>query len=365
MAELVLFILIRFLLPLTLIFVSLVRPVGISCIYLIMFFLSPWLLRTKNLRQRSFLNVFIIILCVLSTICLIGHLLINLIGLFFIDLSSKKSLAFILRQIGFLYFKGLSFGSIAHWTLPDFFIFLETIVYLIFSKIFHKRHKKLIRNDDDGIIKVNKEIPDTVKIAEMNRLLIIIYIRTVLKTSPIFSLIVLYFAASLRPSLPGSLYFLMFIIAGTYWALYRQLNRRMYYPLIFMVVALLIHITCIFAYQLPVLQRSININTIWSRVMGMEILLSLFKENKNGKILELNKQLNLDSYLNPIAVMLAYFASTLSLINRSKYELTFNTIRMNLEPKPHGIFLNTQPVKGKTDDLSVDAEPSMLEQFFI
>jgi len=40
-----------------------------------------------------------------------------------------------------------------------------------------------------------------------------------------FTLIVIYFAATLRPSLPGSLYFLMFIIAETNWALYRQLHR--------------------------------------------------------------------------------------------------------------------------------------------
>uniref|UniRef100_A0A6P4F8A0 Uncharacterized protein LOC108049718 n=1 Tax=Drosophila rhopaloa TaxID=1041015 RepID=A0A6P4F8A0_DRORH len=268
-----------------------------------MFFLSPWLLQSKNLKPKTYLNVFIILLCILSTLCLVGHLLINLTNLFFIDLSSKKPLEFTLRQIGFLYFKGL-------------------------------RPKKLIFDDDDEIIQ--DDIAATLKLEEINRHLIIVYIRSVLKTSPIFSLIVLYFAATLRPSLPGSLYFLMFIIAGTYWALYHQLHRGMFYPLIFMVVALMIHITSIFAYQLSVLQSSDKTDTIWTRIMGMEILLRLYEENKNGQIMELNTKLNLDSYLNPIALMLAYFASTLSLINRSQYDLTFNTIRMNLELKPHG-----------------------------
>jgi len=87
--------------------VSLVRPVGISFFYLMLFFVSPWLLQTKSLRQQALLNAFMIFLCVIGTLCLIGHLLINLINLFFIDLSSKKSITIILRQIGFLYFNGL------------------------------------------------------------------------------------------------------------------------------------------------------------------------------------------------------------------------------------------------------------------
>ncbi|XP_043655124.1 piezo-type mechanosensitive ion channel component [Drosophila teissieri] len=173
---------------------------------------------------------------------------------------------------------------------------------------------------------------------------------------------VLYFAATLRPSLPGSLYFCMFIIAGTYWALYRQ--RKMYYSVIFMVVALLVHITCIFAYQLPILQSSINCDKFWTRLMGMEILFRLFKDNKNGKIMELNAQLNLDSYLSPIALMLAYFATTLSLINRSQYEITFNTIRMNLGPKTNNIYSNKQPPNEENQEISIDMKPSMLEQFF-
>ncbi|XP_037730492.1 piezo-type mechanosensitive ion channel component isoform X3 [Drosophila subpulchrella] len=364
MADTVLFILIRILLPFTLIIVSLVRPVGISYFYLILFFVSPWL-HTKSLKQQALLNVFVICLCAIGTLCLIGHLLINLINLFFIDLSSKKSITSILRQIGFLYFKGLSFGSIAHWILPDIFVLLETIVYFIYSKVYYKRQKKLFLDDSYAISKESKELRGALKISEINRQLIIVYIQSVLKTSPFFTLIVIYFAATLRPSLPGSLYFLMFIIAGTYWALYRQLHRGMYYPLIFMIVALLVHVTCLFAFQLSVLQQSHNYNSIWTRFMGMEVLIYLLNDNNNGKILEINSKLNFDSYLSPIALMLAYFASTRNLINRSQYELRSNTIRMNLVPKPYDdIYANSEPLKEKHEEILAYSESSMLEQFF-
>ncbi|KRK05576.1 uncharacterized protein Dyak_GE27970, partial [Drosophila yakuba] len=362
MAELLLFIIIRIFLPFTLILVTWIRPVGLSYLYLVSFFLSPWLLQTNSLKQRTFLKVFIIFLCVLSTSCIVGHIIFNLINLFFVDLSSKKSFSFILRQCGFLYFKGLSIVSIAHWILPDVFVLLNTIVFFICSKIKYKRQKKVFQNDDDVLYKKSKESKGALKVAEINRILIIVYIQSVLKTSLIFSLMVLYFAATLRPSLPGSLYFCMFIIAGSYWALYRQ--RKMYYAVIFMVVALLVHITCIFAYQLPILQSSINCDKLWTRLMGMEILFRLFKDNKNGKIMELNAKLNLDSYLSPIALMLAYFATTLSLINRSQCEITFNTIRMNLGPKTNNIYSNKQPPNEENDEILIDTKPSILEQFF-
>ncbi|XP_050744887.1 piezo-type mechanosensitive ion channel component [Drosophila biarmipes] len=266
MADTMLFILVRLILPFTLIIVSLVRPVGISYLYLILFFVLPWILQPKSLKQKSILNVFLIFLCAIGTLCLIGHLLINLINLFFIDLSYKRSITFVLRRIGFLYFKGLSFSSIAHWILPDVFILLETIVYLIYSKIYYNRQKKLFLDDNYDLNKESQELKGALKVSEINRQLILVYIQSVLKTSPFFSLIVIYFAATLRPSLPGSLYFLMFIIAGMYWALYRQLQRSMYYPLIFLVVALMVHVTCLFAFQLSVMQQPTNSNTIWTRL---------------------------------------------------------------------------------------------------
>ncbi|KAH8294787.1 hypothetical protein KR018_002866 [Drosophila ironensis] len=380
MTKLVIFMLVRLLLPMTLIIVSLARPVGISFAYLIMFFISPWL-QTKGKRQRSLLRIYMIVLCFLCSLVLIGHILVNLTYLFFIEMASTKSFAYVLRQIGFLYFKGVGFGSIAHWILPDISVLVNTITFFIFFKMGDKKKKF----DDDLIQKNKTEKYGTLKLAEVNRLLIICYIKSILKTckyfSPIFSLIVIFFAATLRPSLPGSLYFLIFIIAGTYWALYRQLHRGIYYLLIFMVVALLIHIVCICAYQMPILRLSIKTNTIWTRqvwkkslltytlievfirMMGMELLLRLSQESTSKSIIELSPELKMYSYLSPIALSLAYFVSTLSLINHSQYELTFNNISMNLRPNSNEYSADAV-LKNDRKEFLDDVEPSMLEQVF-
>ncbi|XP_033241797.1 piezo-type mechanosensitive ion channel component isoform X2 [Drosophila pseudoobscura] len=364
MAEFVLLMLVRILLPVTLIIVSLVRPVGLSFVYLFMFFMSPWLLQTKSRTQRTMLHAYLIVLCVLSVLFIIGHIIINLVNLFHFRLALSIEQVFILRQVGFIYFKRLRLITVMQWILPDIFIFICTLALFIFAKISAKKQRMHFQDEEEEIIRKNRETSGSLKMAEMNRLLIIVYIRSILKTSPIFSLIVLYFAATLRPSLPGSLYFLMFIIAGTYWAIYRQLHRGMHYPLIFMVIALSLHITFIIGCQLPVVQKLINTDTIWSRIMGMEILLRLSEHNNNGKIIEFNQELNVDSYLSPVALMLAYFVTTLNLIHRAQYELTFNSIRMNLGPKPNDIPSQKQTVHESNELISPNAQPSMLEQFF-
>ncbi|KAH8320327.1 hypothetical protein KR074_002805, partial [Drosophila pseudoananassae] len=336
---------------------SLARPVGISFAYITSFFVSPWLLQTKSRKKRTLLHVYIVLLCFLSGTFLFGHIIVNLTYLFFIDLHSTKSFTYFLRQIGFLYFKGLSFGPIAYWILPDALVFLNTIICFIFFKVFHKT---IFGNENQE----NKSKASTLKLSDMNRLLIIVYIQSVLKTSPIFSLILLYLAATLRPSLPGSLYFLIFIVAGTYWSLYKKLHRWIYHLFMFVDFGLLFHIVCIFSYQLPVFQKLFEKNTTWARIMGMELLLSLSDDNKYNHIMVFNRKLFMDSYLSPIALMLAYFVSTLSLINRSHYENTFNTIRLNLRPKINEISSNEFYMKDKKDDILIKTEPSMLEQFF-
>lgn len=95
----------------------------------------------------------------------------------------------------------------------------------------------------------------------------------------------------------------------------------------------------------------------------MELLFSLSDDNENKNIMIFNHELYVDSYLSPIALMFAYFVSTLSLINRSQYEHTFNTIRMNLGPKTNEISSHAFHMKNK-NEIVMKAEPSMLEQFF-
>ncbi|XP_043071722.1 piezo-type mechanosensitive ion channel component [Drosophila grimshawi] len=93
--------LVRVVLPLSLIFASLSRPVAISMIYLILFLVSPWLS-----KRRAF-KIFLAFAFSLSALLAIGHLAVNLIHFMLVYVKIKPSVSMILRQVGFVNFMGV------------------------------------------------------------------------------------------------------------------------------------------------------------------------------------------------------------------------------------------------------------------
>ncbi|KAM8703676.1 hypothetical protein ACLKA7_008321 [Drosophila subpalustris] len=106
-----------------------------------------------------------------------------------------------------------------------------------------------------------------------------------------------------------------------------------------------------------------NGELIWARIMGLEILLLLREQNKNGTVLELNNDLSFDSYLSPIAMMCAYFIITLNIMHHGQHDVNFSTIQTKInqttdESIPDVI---NQPKNASQSHLE---EPSTLEQFY-
>ncbi|KAH8312575.1 hypothetical protein KR044_011541, partial [Drosophila immigrans] len=357
MAELVLLTLVRLLVPFTLILASLARPVGISLVYLALFMLSPWLLRAEMKSRSTFLNFFLLASLIMSGLFSSAHLALNFTNLIFDYLAMNEAVAITLRRIGFVRFTELQAIAILHWILPDIMVAIVTVVVLIFIKIsdkFNATRKSNLRKSEAARAAV-------VRNSNLNRQLIIAHIRSVLKTcyeslpaAPIFALIALYFAATLRPSLPGFLYFMVYIVAGTYWALNRSCRGGLHYPLVVVVVVLSLQIISFCLYQLPVIHSLFDVQSIWTRIVGWEVLLEEYDHNKNGAVLKLNEDLHLDSYLSPVAVMCAYFIVMLNILHERQYQVVFNQLRMKI----------AQPPIKDGNAPPVPDEPSTLEQFF-
>ncbi|KAH8417301.1 hypothetical protein KR222_008389, partial [Zaprionus bogoriensis] len=331
---------------------SLARPVGISLVYLLFFFVSPWL-SNKSQSERTALKIFSIITFASSLLFSVGHLIIHISNVLFSYLNANRPVANILRQIGFVNLTGLKTIVILHWILPDIIVAIISLIVCIYMKV---SSNKVPKKSVSLIMDEGDESTKSIRESDLNRLLIISYIRSVLKTTPVFSLLILHVTAVLRPSLPGSLYFMMFILAGTYWALYKQLHW-LFYPLIIVLLVLLAQIICFISYQLPITQNYFDPEGLWLRAMGMEVLLILFKQNWNGMILRLNTELDVDSYLNPIALMWAYFIVTLNVIHCSKYKSILAT--MKKRPLLQIIYSPEQRDKTITRE-----QPSTLEQVF-
>ncbi|XP_030385687.1 piezo-type mechanosensitive ion channel component isoform X1 [Scaptodrosophila lebanonensis] len=86
----------------------------------------------------------------------------------------------------------------------------------------------------------------------------------------------------------------------------------------------------------------------------------LSKCTDQGLRMIFNPKLDLDSYLSPAAKMLAYFVTTLSLIHRARYQLTFTALRVTMKSE-----VEKTPTPDEQHGSATTIEsPSMLEQLF-
>lgn len=79
------------------------------------------------------------------------------------------------------------------------------------------------------------------------------------------SLVCLCLAAVFRPSIPGGLYFIVFLSAATWWACYKDLGRAFAIVLRVVAVVVIIHIGTLFSAQMQWFQNFLPQNATYSR----------------------------------------------------------------------------------------------------
>ncbi|XP_030240836.1 piezo-type mechanosensitive ion channel component [Drosophila navojoa] len=360
MPEVVLFFLLRLFLPSTLIFATLSRPISFSFIYLLMFFTSPWLLQTRSSSQHKILKKFILFYCITSAIIAISHVLVNFFNVFIHYLTPGSPLTYILLQIGFVRFSGLQAIAVFYWIVPDVLIFITAMIILVVAKLSKKNGSG--PSEDDDVDDEYRGV-SSLRYSDMNRILIVAYIRSVVKTSPVFTLLVLYGAAILRPSLPGSIYFMLFLIAGTYWAIYKRLYC-LQNILIVVAILLFLQIIGFVLYQLPIIQKYWDAESVWTRIMGYEALLMLSHQDERGLVIKLNNKLHFDSYMCITALMWAYFILLINIIHHERSKLFFSIMRMKITSKHENHTPSINRQSGSSEAGTPSPKPSTLEQFF-
>lgn len=70
----------------------------------------------------------------------------------------------------------------------------------------------------------------------------------------------LLFAATLQPSIPSGVYFIVFLIAGNVYALYKEIDRKFAIICRLLLLVLSIHIFALLAYQTPYPQEILDAN---------------------------------------------------------------------------------------------------------
>nr|XP_036676435.1 piezo-type mechanosensitive ion channel component isoform X15 [Drosophila suzukii] len=329
----------RIVVPAVLVLAALMRPVGISFVYLLMFFISPFVPLATRRNFKGSVTAFFIILLTLSTLVLLGHITLQILALTLtLPIYNCSFSEHLLRHIGFVSFIDLRAFAIIEWLVPEVLVFATSLgSYLTVKRVASQPvGTEQLENGEvpDGQAENGQssqppatdanggDVPQPTATTPLQqqqqqlrkRVSMIsqhIHFEGLIKISPLFCLATLFFAAVLRPSVPGGFYFLIFLLAGTYWATCQTLQRGFALLLRCVMVVLVLHSLSIVSYQTPWMQSHLNHTTLTARLIGLEPLIESYCKPDLRYVLY-NTTLSLDSYLNPFALFFAYFALALT-----------------------------------------------------
>ncbi|KPU73598.1 uncharacterized protein Dana_GF15505, isoform J [Drosophila ananassae] len=331
----------RVVVPAVLVLAALMRPVGISFVYMLMFFMSPFVPLATRRNFKGSVTAFFLILLALSTLVLLGHITLQIVAVS-VTLPPLYNCSFserLLRHIGFVSFINLRPLAIIEWLAPEVLVFATSLgSYLSVKRVASQtvsseqlengevtegqaenaQASQAPTTDANGGGDVQQATATTPLQQQQQQLrkrvsMISqhIHFEGLIKISPLFCLATLFFAAVLRPSVPGGFYFLIFLLAGTYWATCQTLQRGFALLLRFVMVVLVLHSLSIVSYQTPWMQVHLNHTKLTARLIGLEPLIESYCAS-DIRVMFYNNTLYLDSYLNPFALFFAYFALALT-----------------------------------------------------
>ncbi|XP_070133369.1 piezo-type mechanosensitive ion channel component isoform X7 [Drosophila bipectinata] len=330
----------RVVVPAVLVLAALMRPVGISFVYMLMFFVSPFVPLATRRNFKGSVTAFFLILLALSTLVLLGHITLQILAVSVtLPIYNCSFSERLLRHIGFVSFIDLNPMAIIEWLAPEVLVFATSLgSYLTVKRVASQtvsseqlengevtegqaenaQANQTPATDANGGGDVQQATATTPLQQQQQQLrkrvsMISqhIHFEGLIKISPLFCLATLFFAAVLRPSVPGGFYFLIFLLAGTYWATCQTLQRGFALLLRFVMVVLVLHSLSIVSYQTPWMQLHLNHTELTARLIGLEPLIESYC-GSDIRIMYYNNTLYLDSYLNPFALFFAYFALALT-----------------------------------------------------
>ncbi|XP_044316386.1 piezo-type mechanosensitive ion channel component isoform X11 [Drosophila rhopaloa] len=346
----------RIVVPAVLVLAALMRPVGISFVYLLMFFVSPFVPLATRRNFKGSVTAFFIILLTLSTLVLLGHITLQILAVSLtLPIYNCSFSERLLRHIGFVSFIDLQPFAIIEWLVPEVLVFATSLgSYLTVKRVASQpvgaeqlengevvdgqaenaQSSQPPASDANGgdVQQATATTPLQQQQQQLRKRVSMIsqhiHFEGLIKISPLFCLATLFFAAVLRPSVPGGFYFLIFLLAGTYWATCQTLQRGFALLLRCVMVVLVLHSLSIVSYQTPWMQSHLNHTTLTARLIGLEPLIESYC-SPDIRVFLYNNKLSLDSYLNPFALFFAYFALALT---------TKHLIKPRVESKPATAF---------------------------
>ncbi|XP_049305333.1 piezo-type mechanosensitive ion channel component isoform X2 [Bactrocera dorsalis] len=294
--------------PTVLVLAALFRPAGISFVYLLMFFITPFIPIANSRNFKSSVGPFYIILIALCSLLLLCHIVLQVtiiamkIESIFAMCSFTQQL---LRHIGFINLQDLHPIAAAEWHMPDVVVFITVVIsFIVIKKLSQKPPPITLQLETGEIIPIRSSTDSDNTDDEA-------FFDGLIRISPLFCLAMLFVIAVLRPSAPAGFYFLIFLLSGSYWATYNSLRRGFSVLLRFLMLVIALHSVCIVAYQTPWAQYYLSSDNLIARLIGLEPLV-LSSCDRDIRVMSYNLKYSFDSFILPILMLLTYFVLALT-----------------------------------------------------
>ncbi|XP_043514793.1 piezo-type mechanosensitive ion channel component isoform X5 [Frieseomelitta varia] len=257
--------LLRVVLPLVFTGCTIWRPVGLSLVYLALMLYSPHVpvpdAKTMAGHTGHYLKTCIGLSFLTATSQLTFHIVLLALPTYGHFLHNCESMEMIFRHIGFVRLDEASGWEIFFWLTPELIVLPISVAVYFLCRFLSQ--KSVVDEEEDPSLHQNAEAPKknadgTAKI-----------INFLGRIGTYVVLASLCITASLKPSIEGGFYFLVFLGAATWWACNKELRKGFAVLCRIVMAVVILHILALLTYQNQVPQQLIPVNSTWQRYFAL------------------------------------------------------------------------------------------------
>ncbi|XP_064212896.1 piezo-type mechanosensitive ion channel component isoform X18 [Tribolium castaneum] len=289
----------RIVLPIVLGACIIFRPSLLSAIYLLFLLFLPCIPIPTASSMAGSTGIYIKLLIATSILTFVAQLAFQIVLLAMPPyghiLEKCELLEQILRHVGLVRLDAMNPIAVVTWISPEIVMVVISVgTYVICKKLLEKRTVEVVENEEN--------LPQK---AKANRKQFNLFVAV----GKYAVLVALCVAAVLRPSVPGGLYFLVFLCAATWWSCCKELGKGFAIVMRCVMAVVVVHMGALYTYQFQWPQEYLDKNSTYARYFG---LTPIFWSNCTDDPRTFNwEQEEWATYANPIALFLLYYVLAL------------------------------------------------------
>ncbi|XP_044268088.1 piezo-type mechanosensitive ion channel component-like isoform X7 [Tribolium madens] len=289
----------RIVLPIVLGACIIFRPSALSAVYFLFLLFLPCVPIPTASSMAGSTGIYIKFLIATSILTFIAQLAFQIVLLAMPPyghiLEKCELLEQILRHVGLVRLDSMKPIVVVTWISPEIVMVVISIgTYIICKKLLEKRTVEVVENEEN--------LPQKAKANKKQFNLFV-------AVGKYAVLVALCVAAVLRPSVPGGLYFLVFLSASTWWACCKELAKGFAIVMRCLMGVVVVHMVALYTYQFQWPQEYLDKNSTYARYFG---LTPIFRTNcTEDPRTFLWEQEEWATYANPIALFLLYYVLVL------------------------------------------------------